>query len=93
MKVLIALVVTALVGIPVLAQEAGPLVPLEVKPALAELGKRMFYDIRLSGDTSLACASCHHPDKAFTDGEPLSQAYSGAAHFRHHIQISSIRTV
>ncbi len=56
---------------------------MEVKPALADLGKRMFYDTRLSGDTTLSCASCHQPAKAFTDGEALSAAYSGAAHFRY----------
>lgn len=35
--------------------------PLKAKPALTELGKRMFHDDRLSGDTSLACANCHQP--------------------------------
>ncbi|MEM6972914.1 MAG: cytochrome c peroxidase [Pseudomonadota bacterium] len=57
--------------------------PFDVDPARAELGKRLFYDSRLSGDTALACATCHQPDKAFTDGQPLSAAYSGAAHFRN----------
>ena len=56
---------------------------MEVDPARAELGKRLFYDARLSGDTTLACASCHQPDKAFSDGEALSSAYTGAAHFRN----------
>ena len=66
------------------AQDAvTPEAPLDVNAARAELGKRMFYDPRLSGDTSLACASCHLPEKAFTDGEALSAAYSGAAHFRN----------
>lgn len=66
------------------AQEAvTPEPPMDVSAARAELGKRLFYDRRLSGDTSLACASCHHPDKAFTDGAPLSAAYTGAAHFRN----------
>ncbi|MVO18415.1 photosynthetic protein synthase I [Rhodobacteraceae bacterium CY05] len=66
------------------AQEAvTPLDPLDVNPAQAELGKRLFYDTRLSGDTSLSCSSCHQADKAFTDGEALSQAYTGGAHFRN----------
>jgi len=66
------------------AQEVvTPLQPLEVNPAQAELGKRLFYDTRLSGDTSLSCSSCHQADKAFTDGEALSQAYTGGAHFRN----------
>jgi len=61
----------------------GPVKPIKVKKELAELGKRLFYDTRLSGDTSLACASCHQPDKAFTDGLALSTAYSGSEHFRN----------
>lgn len=68
---------------PAMGQNAGPIEPLAAKPALVELGKRMFYDTRLSGDTTLACASCHQPDKAFTDGLALSAAYTGAAHFRN----------
>ena len=33
-----------------------------------ELGRILFNDIRFSGDNSISCASCHHADKAFTDG-------------------------
>ena len=32
------------------------------------LGKLLFNDPILSGDNSRSCASCHHSDKAFTDG-------------------------
>ncbi len=32
------------------------------------LGKRLFYDNRLSGDKKRSCASCHQPCKAFADG-------------------------
>jgi len=83
MRLLLALVMTALAGAAALAADTGPIKPMDVKPELAELGKRMFYDTRLSGDTTLSCASCHQPDKAFTDGEQLSAAYTGAAHFRN----------
>ena len=41
------------------ADEFGPVKPIEVKKELAALGKRLFYDTRLSGDTSLSCSSCH----------------------------------
>lgn len=34
----------------------------------AALGKRLFYDTRISGNNSRSCASCHQPGKAFTDG-------------------------
>lgn len=65
------------------AQDVTPQPPLEVNAARAELGKRLFYDYRLSGDTSMSCSSCHQPAKAFTDGEALSAAYTGAGHFRN----------
>jgi cytochrome c peroxidase len=38
-----------------------------------ELGKRLFFDPILSRDSSVSCATCHQPEKAFTDGLPLSK--------------------
>lgn len=32
------------------------------------LGKQLFFDKRLSGPGTRSCATCHQPDKAFTDG-------------------------
>ncbi|WP_343560305.1 cytochrome-c peroxidase [Kiloniella sp. b19] len=72
------------------AAQAEAIKPKDVDPALAELGKRLFYDARLSGDTSLACASCHQPDKAFTDGLALSEAYSGVSHFRNTPTLANV---
>jgi len=37
-------------------------------PAKVELGRRLFYDPRLSKDGTVACASCHKPEFAFSDG-------------------------
>ena len=48
-----------------------------------ELGKSLFFDGRLSGDATLSCANCHQPDKAFTDGLPLSRGYPGTLYFRN----------
>ncbi|MGH8972838.1 MAG: cytochrome-c peroxidase, partial [Acidimicrobiia bacterium] len=36
-----------------------------------ELGKVLFFDKRLSGGNITACASCHQPDKGWSDGLPL----------------------
>ena len=33
-----------------------------------ELGRRLFSDRRLSHDNSIACSSCHDPQRAFSDG-------------------------
>jgi cytochrome c peroxidase len=38
-----------------------------------ELGQVLFNDKRLSADGTINCASCHHPEKAFTDGLPVAQ--------------------
>ncbi len=65
------------------AQDFGPVAAPEVNPARAELGKRLFFDKRLSGDAALSCSSCHQPDKAFTDGLALSEAYPGSKGFRN----------
>ncbi|MDX1695879.1 MAG: cytochrome c peroxidase, partial [Ketobacteraceae bacterium] len=40
-------------------------------PLLAELGGQLFFSPDLSIDGSVACASCHHPEKAGTDGIAL----------------------
>ena len=37
-----------------------------------QLGERLFFDGRLSADGSVACATCHDPDKGFTDGRRTS---------------------
>lgn len=43
-------------------------------PQLRSLGKKLFYDTSLSQNNTLSCASCHNPDKAYTDGEKTSLA-------------------
>jgi cytochrome c peroxidase len=43
-------------------------------PARIALGKMLFYDPILSGSIDRTCATCHQPDKAFTDGEHKSLA-------------------
>ncbi|MEM1123898.1 MAG: cytochrome c peroxidase, partial [Bacteroidota bacterium] len=42
-------------------------------PKKIELGKTLFFDPILSRDLKMSCASCHHPEKAFTDGLPKSK--------------------
>ena len=43
----------------------------------AALGKSLFNDPILSGDNSRSCASCHHADKAFTDGLEKAVSFNG----------------
>ncbi len=37
-------------------------------PPLVTLGRRLFYDPRLSGPGTRSCSSCHDPARAFADG-------------------------
>ncbi|MBD0256842.1 MAG: cytochrome C peroxidase, partial [Cytophagales bacterium] len=39
-------------------------------PEKVALGARLFYDPLLSSDNSRSCATCHQPEKGFTDGLP-----------------------
>ncbi len=41
-------------------------------PAKVALGKELFFDKRLSEDNTQMCASCHKPEKGFTDQQPTS---------------------
>ena len=40
--------------------------------AKAELGRLLYFDRRLSADGTVACATCHDPKFAFTDGAAFS---------------------
>src|SRR5439155_10178288 len=41
-------------------------------PEKIALGQKLFFDGRLSADGTVACATCHDPSRAFTDGRPVS---------------------
>jgi cytochrome c peroxidase len=49
------------------APEENPLTAEKI-----ELGRRLFFDRRLSRDGSTACASCHDPDRAYSDGKAVA---------------------
>ena len=41
------------------------------------LGRKLFYDPRLSKDNTVSCASCHNPNIGFTDGRAIAQGVGG----------------
>ena len=45
-----------------------------------ELGRLLFFDPLLSGDGERSCASCHRPERGFSDGETLSVAFGLDGH-------------
>lgn len=50
---------------------------LEVDTAIALLGKKLFFENALSGNNTRSCATCHQPEKYFTDGLPKSITLDG----------------
>src|SRR5215210_558223 len=49
-------------------------------PTTAEkvgLGRLLFFDPVLSGDNTVSCATCHHPDLGFSDGRFFSMGEGG----------------
>ncbi len=46
-------------------------------------GKKLFFDNRLSAGNQVSCATCHQPEKAFTDGLPKSIGVNGRMAMRN----------
>jgi cytochrome c peroxidase len=45
--------------------------------AKVELGRKLFFEPRLSVDGSVSCSSCHDPGRAFTDGKRVAEGIGG----------------
>ena len=48
-----------------------------ITTAKVELGRKLFFDARLSADGKVSCASCHEPGRAFTDGRKVAEGIGG----------------
>jgi cytochrome c peroxidase len=68
-----------------------PLVPEEnpMSEAKVTLGRRLFYDKRLSYNQTQACASCHQQALAFTDGKAKAVGSTGETHKRGALTLSN----
>jgi len=51
--------------------------------AKIELGKKLFFDRRLSGDGTMSCATCHDPNQGFSDGLAISLNYPTTRNWRN----------
>ena len=69
-----------------------PVVPADnpMSAAKVELGRHLFYDQRLSADSSMSCATCHHQDKAFTDGLAVAKGVTGQAGQRSAMALANV---
>ncbi len=54
------------------------------------LGRRLFYDTRLSGNGTFACASCHQQAHAFTDGRARAIGSTGQSHPRSAMSLTNV---
>ena len=52
-------------------------------PEKVELGKKLFFDRRLSGDGTMACATCHNPETGYSDALPISLSYPTTRNWRN----------
>lgn len=52
-------------------------------PEKIELGKKLFWDSRLSGNGTTPCVSCHLPALGWGEGSQISRGYPGTKHWRN----------
>jgi cytochrome c peroxidase len=58
--------------------------------AKVRLGRRLFYDTRLSGNGTFSCASCHQQARAFTDGRARAVGSTGQVHARSAMSLANV---
>ncbi len=54
-----------------------------ITPAKVELGKMLFFEPAVGGDTSTPCSACHEPDQGWAWAEDISRGYPGTVHWRN----------
>jgi cytochrome c peroxidase len=52
-------------------------------PQKVELGKKLFFDRRLSGDGTMSCMTCHDPEQTYSDGMEISLNYPTTRNWRN----------
>ena len=69
-----------------------PLVPADnpMSEAKVALGCRLFFETRLSVTNTYSCASCHHPELAFTDGRALAIGAKGDSMHRGAMTLTNV---
>lgn len=78
---------------PIIAQYLPPMeVPID-NPLTVEgvaLGRKLFYETRLSADNTQACATCHAPTSGFTDPDQFSVGIDGLEGNRNSMPIVNL---
>lgn len=55
-----------------------------------ELGRKLFYDVRLSGDNTQACATCHFSTSSFSDSSQFSTGITGQLGTRNAMAVINV---
>ena len=69
-----------------------PPVPLDnpMSSAKVELGRRLFFDVRLAGLNYISCATCHRPELGFSDGRTVAIGLTGQRHPRNSQALANV---
>ena len=69
-----------------------PKVPADnpMNAAKVALGRHLFYDRRLSADSTFSCATCHEQRLAFTDGKARAVGVTGEVHPRGSMGLANV---
>lgn len=59
--------------------------------ALISLGRQIFHDTSLSSDRAVSCASCHQPNRAFSDGRAVAVGAHGRQGTRNAPSLIDVR--
>ena len=54
------------------------------------LGKKLFFDKKLSGNNTQACATCHKPQNSFTDDTRFSEGVEGVFGVRNSMPLINL---
>jgi cytochrome c peroxidase len=57
--------------------------PEAVSPAQAALGRRLFFEARMSADQHVGCVNCHLPERWGADGQPVPKGVFGRENARN----------
>jgi cytochrome c peroxidase len=58
--------------------------------AKVELGRYLFFDVRLAGLNYMSCSTCHRPERGFTDGRPVAIGVTGERHPRNSQPLANV---
>lgn len=62
----------------------------QLTQARIDLGRKLFYEKKLSRDESISCGSCHLQEKAFTDGRQVGEGIEGRQLLRNTPTLANI---